>query len=410
MGGGLAAGSFFLGGQLQGAQAAQAYQQQMQDRALQMELNRALMIGKLQQMNQTNQAYQNLPEDERNYLLTHGTHEGYQKGETTKANAQSYIDQVKTWLTDPKLTPQQRNELVSSAVSVAQNPDSVGQQINLMRLMGFGQKPDKPSDYDKKLQEFRERPGEFAAMAAAGRQPQKPEAPDIKIENIGTARFEVARDKFSGQEIWRRPAGFDKPSATALNSLAESKKTALMLQGIPDLLSKVDPHDHRTLFNQARLYVMDPRLRLLAKPLYGELDSNYDLLFNQLGQVQGGLSRSYMGGKPSQYLFKTLSKHFPSPGDTAQVITDKTTALLGPNSVLKANEKVIDDMYHLTPEDAAEAESGGGSPMLAPPAGGAAPSPSSTSPGVFTGKYSKSHRKLVRRSDGNIYEEGEPVW
>lgn len=123
-------------GQQQGAQASDQYQEQLRQQQVADQLQRALLMGKLQDYQRSETARGALAPDDQKFLDLYGP-EALQKRNATKSRADDWRGQLIQMAQDPSKTPEQKVYLYRMALKLQDNPDAAQDVEAELRASGL---------------------------------------------------------------------------------------------------------------------------------------------------------------------------------------------------------------------------------------------------------------------------------
>ena len=309
-----------LQGQQQGQNATDYYRQQAQQKQIEDQLNRALLMGKLQDMQTQQKALAAAPPEEQQFLNLHGNVKDWtsRQERTTKANSVS--DQMYQDAMDPSKSAQERMDLFQRSANLRAHPEL----IDLPENQRYGSGTTKP--LTKPFHTFSTAEGEqaFEGYDASGN-PIIKRVGGNKPSSAGEGtELRQVYDPVKGTTSWQyvpksgavgSSAGEVRPPMGA-NAIAESNATNMGLSQLKDQVKALGPSSgvpnwSRVALQKLGLASADPRIT------------------DMLGQVSvinttlTGLVMRSWGSRNAKAAQEMIDLHVPKPTDSPALIMQK---------------------------------------------------------------------------------------
>ena len=385
---------------LQGQNATDYARQQAQQQQITDQLQRALLMGKLRDMNDQQAAMGRQPKDVQDRLNLGETMADVDKRQTAKGRIANWKKDIGAALLDPNRPMDERQKLLGIYANVNDDSDPADIEKQLKDFAGIGEKPP--------VQPFRTFTADGKVNAFEGYNPDG----TPKISSMGSAPastkearhyYEAADPNTGASMVHERIEGADghlisdTPIAAGklgmmqqnqLQAVASSKELA---QGLTNDYAKFKPKYDKNggtwLLHQWSLY--NPTIN--PGGIRGEPDPDAAQWFSHVGQIKTGLLQAAAGNTRNLKLVNELfGSHVPSEWQSPDGVMQRIQAFQKDGRFDAIRNSILPPMSSAT-------GAGGGGDMGPAAGAGAADA------GKFKGTWAPDGREIWVRPDGSKY-------
>lgn len=319
-----------LSGQQQGQQQTDLYKQQIDSQKLDDQIKRRLLMDKLDEYRQQQQALSKASPEEQQFLNLGGTVENWDKrsDRTTKANG--IADQLYQKSLDPSVPIEQRLQAATMSANLRGHPELVDSLPESLKISGIGEKqPAKP---------FHPFTTASGVSAFEGYDPAtgKPRIESLGAAPAGALKLVPTRDADGHPiSVWYNaktgaPSGLPSiPGHLSAQETSGLEATRSLREDMPKLQAAANALPDTSPATLARQYMIyaHPGFGATAG-LLGPVDSRYQTYFSSIGNIKAELAKLQASGSSrSMALLNFIRGHIPEETDTPQSAMQKLKTL-----------------------------------------------------------------------------------